>query len=167
MKLRKAIHGYKKTLFQSARSRVYGNLREGTLPALLATVVSDRHASAEELEQKALRRVRKLATRLLEWLRWPDAQVADYGKPEAYFYMPPSIFVFIMLGAQVCIAAYDPLGSTDQLRPLLYLDFEKPKFATWNAVALAMVTVHCRDHLMEMKTLRRIPDATPEADRDL
>lgn len=68
----------------------------------------------------------------------------------------------------VALVGYEALSSRDGLRTIAFFHFSKPQFDVWNSMALAMLVVYCRDHMLRIQS--RIPaleeDTTAPSDPD-
>ena len=123
----------------------------------------------DRLEDIVLRRLKARSEQLLELLRvdavesliGPDDQTdIFFHDSEGYLYEPPTLYGIVVKEAVVALVAYEPLSNRDAFRTIAFFHLSKPHYDVWNALALAMVMIHCRNHLLKIK--ERLPEGMYE-----
>jgi hypothetical protein len=125
--------------------------------SLICYAPGDEKTPTEKLEELILVRLRKRAGQVLELLRVePRANERDpsdlfYHDGSAYLVEPPTLYGIVAKEAVIALVAYEPLSPRDALRTIAFFHMSKPKYDVWNALALAIVMMHCRNHLLKIK----------------
>jgi hypothetical protein len=130
--------------------------------SLICYAPGDEKTSTDKLEEMILVRLRKRASKVLDLLR-VDAREPAIGKRDkseffwhegtGYLCEPPTLYGIVAKEAVIALVAYEPLSPRDALRTLAFFHMSKAKYDVWNALALAIVMVHCRNHLLKIKKL--------------
>ncbi|KIW01834.1 uncharacterized protein PV09_06685 [Verruconis gallopava] len=135
-------------------------IKKKKLWSLICYAPGDPEKSADELEELALKRLRKRKEKVLDLLRVADTSRRDsdffWHDGSAYLVEPPTLYGVVAKQTVVALVAYEPLSPRDALRTIAFFHMSKPKYDVWNALALAIVMIHCRDHLLKIK--KAIPE---------
>jgi hypothetical protein len=119
----------------------------------------------DKLEEKILIKLRKLAAKHLAALRVENPEPLESPDDESPWFFhgqdafriePPTIYGVVICQTVVALVAYEPLSERDALRTIAFFHYSKPEYDVWNSLALCMMVIYCRDHMM------RIQDALPD-----
>jgi hypothetical protein len=119
----------------------------------------------DKLEEKILIKLRRLAAKHLTALRIENPEPLEspddnspwfFHGQDAFRIEPPTLYGVVICQTVVALVAYEPLSERDALRTIAFFHYSKPEYDVWNSLALCMLVMYCRDHML------RIQDALPD-----
>ena len=154
----KYCEDYMKLIHKDAK--LYIPLRKKKLWSLVCYAPGDDKTPINELEALMLTRLRKRARKVLETLRlesWKkalgkrDSSDFFWHGGQGYLVEPPTLYGIVAKSAVVALVAYEPLSERDAVRTIAFFHMSKATYDVWNALALAIVMVQCRNLLLKIK----------------
>jgi hypothetical protein len=140
--------------------RLFVPLARKKLVSLICYAPGDEKTPVNELEVLMLQRLRKRASKVLDLLRlerWKKAlskqnTMDDFEhEGQCYLVEPPTLYGIVAKEAVIALVAYEPLSPRDALRTIAFFHMSKATYDVWNALALAIVMVQCRNELLKIK----------------
>ena len=103
----------------------------------------------------ALVRLLKRSKKILDLLRVEITTPGDSFEYDGITYLmePPTLYGIVAKEAVIALFAYEPLSSRDAIGTIAFFHMSKSKHDVWNALALAIVMIQCRNSLLRMKEL--------------
>lgn len=172
----KYCEDYMKLIYKD--SKLFVPLKLKKLWSLICYAPGDDKTPTDALETLILTRLRKRAKKVLESLRvetW-DGRFGNHDtsnhfphKGQTYLIEPPTLYGIVAKKALIAIVAYEPLSPRDALRTIAFFPMSNASADVWNAVALAIIMIQCRNKLLEIKAA--IPEdldalELPDSDED-
>ncbi|KAL6710293.1 hypothetical protein ACN47E_009239 [Coniothyrium glycines] len=117
-------------------------------------------------EQIMLDKLRKLHTRWYEALRNHPAAL----KENSSIVEVPTLYGVTASHSVMAFVSYAPPSEENekaQLRLIAMFDFGKEDYDVWNALAIAIFVIHCRNRMIQLKECLPEPPLKPSEDPDL
>ncbi|QDS73227.1 hypothetical protein FKW77_003869 [Venturia effusa] len=153
------------------------DVRTGHVPELFTFASAWYDTTPESLAKDILHKLRLLADQVVDLLRITEHTPAEavelaassidgrdptlfHHNGQYYLYEPPTLYGIVSKSTVVSLVAYEPLGLMDDTREIAYFHLSKDVYDVWNCIALAVMIMWCRDHMLNM--LQVLPE--PEYD---
>jgi hypothetical protein len=168
------IKRYAKMVYKDAG--LERDVRKKHLPTLFTFASAMYGTPPNVLEAKILYKLRRRAARVVNLLRVTDEtpfksiDAAEKSETlfehdgEYYLYEPPTLYGIVSSQTVSALVAYEPLAETECIRQMAFFHFSKDVFDVWNCIALALMIIWCRDHMLNMMTV--LPDHSDEIETD-
>ncbi|KAF2396520.1 hypothetical protein EJ06DRAFT_533780 [Trichodelitschia bisporula] len=75
------------------------------------------------------------------------------GAENSNVMVPPTLYGVVITGAVVGLVAYEPASVEDDIRTLAVFNYAKPLMDVWSSLAIAIIVVHCRGHMLRAKKI--------------
>jgi hypothetical protein len=108
--------------------------------------------------------------------QWEDALCIQHefvtnnrreGLPELECPAVPTLYGVVTSHTVMAFVAYDPTAEKPVLWTLAIFDFGQEGYDVWNAIAIAIFCIHCRNRMIELLEFLPEFDEEKEADPDL
>ena len=141
-------------------SGLFVPLKKKKLWSLMCYAPGDDKTHSDDLEALMLKRLRKRAEKVLQLLnldKWKKQlskrDTTDYfwHKGQGYLVEPPILYGIVAKQAVIALVAFEPLSERNALRTIAFFQMSKATYDVWNALALAIVMVQCRNQLLKIK----------------
>lgn len=141
LQVRKALKAYLKWAL------VDSQLDSQTAIPVLAVVTRPANAPALVLQEKAARKLKKLADRYHSAFR---AVNSTEGSPASkassqLSYPVPTLYAIIASATLVALTVYTPEDPRQSVKPVAFFDFKDSNYDAWNSLALAIIVCHVRN----------------------
>lgn len=170
------VRNYIKWSYKDAK--LTREVRKKRILPLIEFVSQQPGVRVNQLETIMLKKLRRLAKKQLAILKVENPEPLEYEDEvspyffhgtNAYIYKPPTLYGIVTAGVVVAVVAYEPSSTRDALRTIGFFQYSKPQYDVWNSLALAILVLFCRDHMLRIQKL--LPDfetdTTEEEDVDL
>lgn len=149
------------------------DVRKKHIPELFTFASSMYGTKSEVLAEMILHKLRRRADRVVDLLRITEhtpveavkaAATGIDGRPptlyhhngESYLLEPPTLYGIMSKRTVFALVAYEPLGVLDDTRQMAWFHLSKDVHDVWNCIALAVMIIWCRDHMLDM--LQALPE---------
>jgi hypothetical protein len=141
-------------------SKLFVPLKLKKLWSLICYAPGDDKTPTDALETLILTRLRKRAKKVLESLHvetWEghlggrDTSEDFWHEGQGYIVQPPTLYGIVAKKALIAIVAYEPLSPRDALRTIAFFPMSNSSSDVWNAIALAIIMMQCRNQLLKIK----------------
>ncbi|OCK78767.1 hypothetical protein K432DRAFT_427031 [Lepidopterella palustris CBS 459.81] len=92
-----------------------------------------------------------------------EHELTDWGE---FSHELPTLYGIVLSHTVMGMVSYDILAETPSLRTVAMFDFGKDGYDVWNSLAVAILVVHCRNRMMELKGALSELSSTAESDPD-
>lgn len=133
--------------------KLFVPIKKKRMKSLICYAAGDEKKDTPTLEAEILTKLRKRAAEVLDLLRLPTSTPKPPFTHDgtSYIYEPPTLWGIVAKEAVIALVAYEPLSKRDAVRIICFFHMSKPQYDVWNALALAIVMVWCRNHLYTIK----------------
>jgi len=163
--IRQAIHTYNRWAMKEDGG--FATLWDGL--SLFQVYTCAKNSSSTDLEKKATRRLDKLASR---WRQAFCDRVAQNSRREQckpdYDCIPniPTLYGVLASHTVMAFVSYDVQASSPCLRTIAMFDFGQEDYDCWNAFAIAIFVIHCRNRMIELEEYLPYSESTQTKDND-
>ncbi|KAI8942575.1 hypothetical protein NX059_000633 [Plenodomus lindquistii] len=132
---------------------------------LFETVTFGRNVAPAVGEREMLRKLGRLHETWSQSLYGETASLMSPTGPEV-----PTLYGVTASHTVMAFASYIPPTEEDdtpQLRLIAMFDFGKEGYDVWNALAIAIFVIHCRNRMLQLRDCLPQPDSSTDEDPDL
>ncbi|TID25896.1 hypothetical protein E2P81_ATG03685 [Venturia nashicola] len=151
------------------------DVRKKHIPELFTFASAMYDTTSEILEEMIVEKLRRRADRVVDLLRITEhtpkesieaATRSIHGREptlyhhrgEYYLYEPPTLYGIVSKQTVFALVAYEPLGVVDNVRQMAWFQLSKDVFDVWNCIALALMIIWCRHHMLNILELLPKPN---------
>lgn len=143
------------------------DVRKRHIPTLFTFASAMYGTEPHVLEAKIRRKLRRRASRVLSLLRitknTPISAIEAAKSAQSptlfrhngeyYLYEPPTLYGIVTAQTVSALVAYEPLGDSGCIRQMAFFHLSKDAFDVWNCIALALMVIWCRNHMLNMQDI--------------
>ncbi|KAH7130474.1 hypothetical protein B0J11DRAFT_483071 [Dendryphion nanum] len=138
--------------------------------SLFEVLSADKGIRTEVMERNMRRRLEKSAAAWKKALRVREDQTYDVaeGPSESNIPKVPTLYGILVSHTIMAFISYDTATPDAPLRTIAIFDFGLEGFDVWNALAIAIFVIHCRNRMIELQDFLPYIEETAEiSDPDL
>ena len=140
--------------------------------SLFDIVHGARGVSPKLLENRMIQKLKRRAEQWEDALEIQHDFVAKYrsrspGSAEIECPAVPTLYGIVTSHTIIAFVTYDPSAESPALRTVAIFDFSQEGFDVWNALAVAIFCIHCRNRMIELMEFLPDFEADEEIDPDL